>query len=127
MPKRIQRRRVKGWRMPEGAVSVTRPHWASNPYRVIDSKRRWKTKARWYYIIDVSGKRVQYSLLPYYQSRLTAQRHAVDLFRRDLNDNPPLQERVKRELRDKDLACWCPLDQPCHADMLLRLASEEVA
>lgn len=28
------------------------------------------------------------------------------------------------ELRGKDLACWCPLDQPCHADVLLRLANE---
>jgi hypothetical protein len=23
------------------------------------------------------------------------------------------------ELRGRDLACWCPLDQPCHADVLL--------
>ena len=27
------------------------------------------------------------------------------------------------ELRGRDLACWCPLDQPCHADVLLELAS----
>jgi hypothetical protein len=27
-------------------------------------------------------------------------------------------------LRGKDLACWCPLNQPCHADVLLRLANE---
>jgi hypothetical protein len=27
------------------------------------------------------------------------------------------------ELRGKDLACWCPLDQPCHADALLELAN----
>lgn len=26
-------------------------------------------------------------------------------------------------LRGKDLACWCPLDQPCHADVLLELAN----
>ena len=25
MPKRIQRKRTKGWRMPENAVSITRP------------------------------------------------------------------------------------------------------
>ena len=25
-------------------------------------------------------------------------------------------------LRGKDLVCWCPLDQPCHADILLDLA-----
>lgn len=28
-------------------------------------------------------------------------------------------------LRGKNLACWCPLDQPCHADILLRLANGE--
>jgi hypothetical protein len=27
------------------------------------------------------------------------------------------------ELRGKNLACWCPLDQPCHADVLLQLAN----
>lgn len=29
------------------------------------------------------------------------------------------------ELRGKNLACWCPLDQPCHADVLLELANEK--
>jgi hypothetical protein len=28
------------------------------------------------------------------------------------------------ELRGKDLACWCALDKPCHADVLLKLANE---
>lgn len=28
-----------------------------------------------------------------------------------------------RELHGKDLACWCRLDQECHADVLLRLAN----
>jgi hypothetical protein len=27
------------------------------------------------------------------------------------------------ELAGHDLACWCPLDQPCHADVLLELAN----
>ena len=31
---------------------------------------------------------------------------------------------VKRELRGRDLACYCPLDQPCHADVLLTIANE---
>lgn len=31
---------------------------------------------------------------------------------------------AKRELRGRDLACYCPLDQPCHADILLALANE---
>jgi hypothetical protein len=28
-------------------------------------------------------------------------------------------------LRGKDLACWCPPDLPCHADVLLDLANVE--
>lgn len=27
------------------------------------------------------------------------------------------------ELEGRNLACWCPLDGPCHADVLLRLAN----
>lgn len=27
-------------------------------------------------------------------------------------------------LRGYNLACWCPLDGPCHADVLLRLANQ---
>ena len=31
---------------------------------------------------------------------------------------------VKRELSGRDLACYCPLDGPCHADVLLAIANE---
>ena len=31
-------------------------------------------------------------------------------------------EDVRRALRNKNLACWCPLDEPCHADVLLEVA-----
>lgn len=49
----------------------------------------------------------------------------VDRFRRDLEDGllPISVHDVRRELRGKDLACWCPLDQPCHADVLLEIAN----
>jgi hypothetical protein len=30
---------------------------------------------------------------------------------------------LRRDLAGKDLACWCPLDQPCHADSLLEVAN----
>jgi hypothetical protein len=30
---------------------------------------------------------------------------------------------VRRELRGRDLACYCPLDVPCHADILLEIAN----
>jgi len=34
----------------------------------------------------------------------------------------PARDEIN-ELRGKDLACWCPLDQPCHADVLLDIAN----
>jgi len=33
MPKRIQRRRTKGWKMPENTVCVTRPGMFGNPFK----------------------------------------------------------------------------------------------
>lgn len=38
---------------------------------------------------------------------------------------PTTLDDVRRELRGKSLACWCTLDAPCHADVLLRLANPE--
>ena len=35
MPKGIQRRRTKGWRMPPGVVNVCRPSKWGNPFRVL--------------------------------------------------------------------------------------------
>ena len=31
--------------------------------------------------------------------------------------------RNRHHLRGKNLACWCPLDKPCHADILLEVAN----
>jgi len=33
-------------------------------------------------------------------------------------------EDVRQELRGRDLACYCPLVEPCHADVLLAVANE---
>jgi hypothetical protein len=33
------------------------------------------------------------------------------------------RERVRRELRGKDLVCWCKPGKPCHADVLLEIAN----
>jgi len=29
------------------------------------------------------------------------------------------------ELKGKDLACWCPLDKACHADVILEMLEEK--
>lgn len=50
------------------------------------------------------------------------------LFREYMNRPEQAEKRaeVKRQLRGKNLACWCPLDKPCHADVLLEIANEGV-
>ena len=49
---------------------------------------------------------------------------AISKFRTYLLGNPCLIEKVKHELRGKDLICWCyPKD--CHANVLIDVANEE--
>jgi hypothetical protein len=91
-PKRVQQRRIKGWRNPDGAIIVTRwTKWA-NPF-----------------IIGEAG--------------IPNARTAIKLYRTFLSirGNPLLT--LLPELTGHDLMCFCPLDQPCHADVLLELAN----
>ena len=37
---------------------------------------------------------------------------------------PPSQEAIQQQFKGKNLACWCPLDDDCHADVLLAIANE---
>ncbi len=85
-PKRIQRKRTKGWRMPEGAVYVGRLTNFGNPHSLIGSTPEIATK----------------------------------LFEEHLLNEPGLLELAMKKLRGKDLACFCPLNQACHIDILLR-------
>lgn len=94
-PVRIQRKRTKGWRMPPNTIYVGRPTKWGNPFVVGGNPQSTFWCA---------------SLL-----------EAVEAFREML----PLVflRRDLPELRGKNLACWCPLDQPCHADVLLEVAN----
>jgi hypothetical protein len=47
----------------------------------------------------------------------------VRLYRDWLRPQRAYLREISRELRGKNLACWCRLDQPCHADVLLELAN----
>ena len=38
-------------------------------------------------------------------------------------ETPPTLEDIRAQLGGKNLACWCALGAPCHADVLLRLAN----
>jgi hypothetical protein len=48
---------------------------------------------------------------------------AVRLYREYLAANPELVAAIKSELRGKLLACWCPLDGPCHANVMAEIAN----
>ncbi|MCR9086160.1 MAG: DUF4326 domain-containing protein [Rhodobacteraceae bacterium] len=57
-------------------------------------------------------------------------RAAVTKLYRDWLTGPTIGARLTRgeakaKLAGRDLACWCPLDEPCHADVLLEIANEE--
>lgn len=124
---RIQRQRTKGWRMPPNTVYVGRPSLWGNPYSLDD------VRAMYPHVLPADRASV-----------------AVGLYRRELEHWGLLSDfaeigygdrayaRAVAEidgrgfehmgqaavlLRGKDLACWCPLDQPCHADVLLELAN----
>jgi hypothetical protein len=32
-------------------------------------------------------------------------------------------DTLQEDLAGKDLACWCPITEPCHADVLLEIAN----
>ena len=49
---------------------------------------------------------------------------AVSLFRAGIFRWPDLCLPEIEKMRGKNLACYCPLDQPCHADVLLELANK---
>jgi Domain of unknown function (DUF4326) len=50
---------------------------------------------------------------------------AVRRYRSWLVGQPTLIRQARRELAGRNLACWCPLSGPCHADILLQLARGE--
>lgn len=102
MPKRIQLKRSKGWRKPDGAVVVARPSKWGNPFVIaadtpgdraaaVENFRRWLRGENGLGIDPAKGLALAQSL---------------------------------HELRGKDLCCWCPLDKACHADVLLELANK---
>jgi hypothetical protein len=94
-PKRIQRKRTKGWNMPPGTVYVGRPSKWGNPFTAYPNADH---EERAYIVAEYSA-----------------------WLRFD-----PGAEHLRQwlyELRGKDLACWCGLEQPCHADVLLEFAN----
>ena len=59
---------------------------------------------------------------PYIVGKHGAQGECVDLFARHIESRPDLVAAAKRELRGKNLVCWCA-PKRCHADVLLAIAN----
>ena len=117
-PERVQLSRQKGSRMPPGTVVVARPTKWGNPFTVerfglarsielfrATANGGWSPSS----VVDLDDRTAlaAYELTMAWQKRVGFH----------------VSEHIRSELRGKNLACWCPLDQPCHADVLLELAN----
>jgi hypothetical protein len=61
---------------------------------------------------------------PFKISHTVTREQAVAMFERHLANMPrEARQAFLAPLRGKDLGCWCPLDVPCHGDVLLKWAN----
>jgi hypothetical protein len=114
-PKRIQRSRQKGARMPQGAVYVGRPSVFGNPFapKIIPG---WATLSRQYAVEDFRN----WLAHPEIFHSNTSGGFPTKAESRQARDR--LLAALPR-LTGRDLACWCHMSQPCHADALLEMAN----
>lgn len=92
-PRRIQRKRTKGYKLPKDAIYVGRPTKWGNPYHLPGA------------LTDNEARVIK------------------GLFAVYVEQHPEFRALIRAELRGKDLACFCPLTSPCHADVLLEVAN----
>lgn len=127
--------------MPEGAVYVGRPTKWGNPFAIGSQsglvrepaihypERPWEYEGR----ISAAGMRHDYHhgdgrITPVQVRAMTAA-ESVQCYRASITgggwpiDWAPKFPPSLAELRGHDLVCWCPIGQPCHADVLLELAN----
>lgn len=122
--------------MPDGAVYVGRPTKWGNPFRIGDryaSRTHFHNRPQPFH----EGMRLpgvyEHPIDPWgwpawteeVQTIMDAET-ATRLFREYItyeNDGLYSTASILYQLRNRDLACWCPLDEPCHADVLLEFAN----
>ena len=105
-PIRVQLSRNKGWRMPANTVKVDRTTRWGNPF----AATRDRPVAQCVALFERmwAGAFVRGS-----SPTTQEQRQYIAMVKRDAD-----------QLRGKNLACWCSLDNRCHADILLALANQ---
>lgn len=95
--------------MPDGAVKVDRSTPWGNPFRMGDPGIPDAAEAVRRFRAAVMGFTSNEAFCPPHA-------HPDSHIGRIIRDAPT-------HLRGRDLACWCPPDAPCHADVLLELAN----
>jgi hypothetical protein len=106
-PVRVRLSRAKGWRMPPNTIVVARPTKWGNPYKIAPA------------IKD------DYCSIPAINAATAVALHRqwlAGLLAGALGDST---REALLELRGCNLACWCALDAPCHADTLLEFANKD--
>jgi hypothetical protein len=96
-PIRVQYSRTRGSRKPHGAILVAGPSRWRNPF-----------------LVGEDGTSNRERAVAEFRTALEAGSLEVTI------------EDVRSQLRGRDLGCWCPLDRPCHADVLLEVANSQV-
>ncbi len=146
-PMRIQRKRMAGFRLQDvsralnglDAVSVTRPGKWGNPFDFRSPDCCWLALS-----YGCRGDRLgrQEASVKAFREWIEPPAKGKKLVRMErgirIGNNerdfqigprfivgpPPTIDAVRSSLRGKNLACFCALDQPCHADVLLKLANK---
>lgn len=117
VPHRVRLSRRKGWRKPANTIVVSRPSKWGNPVKIVPVRERGP--------FDLERDGVGF--IGQCTDLEGARRNAVARYRDLLLNHPALApvtiDQIRAELAGLNLACWCPLDQPCHADVLLELAN----
>lgn len=119
--------------MPEDAKYVGRPTIWGNPFTVEQIKGwpRWASSAPWQVVAPDGRIHFAEDDRKPIIGRAAAERHgriasaqlAVDLYVEALTIFEP-DEDFWTAIAGRDLACWCPTWQPCHADKLLEFANQ---
>ena len=122
-PVHIQRSRKKGWRKPDNTVYVGRGSKWGNPVKLIEDT----------IYIDASKRRR--ILDPWIWYNVGDQEDVVYLFEKIITGTQFANKILQywsdyfskldiSELKGKNLMCWCSLSEPCHTDILLKLAND---
>jgi hypothetical protein len=117
IPKRIQRKRTKGWKMPPNTIYVGRGSKWGNPFKIYKDKMNSPLLPYGWRIYD-KGQPLRFF------SESGAIQQSINQYKKWLKKKIKSGELNISELRGKNLACWCALDKPCHADVLLKIANE---